>query len=107
MCLELVLHHFGTLWGSSLAHVDILFVHLRVKSCPWGVPRRFRKPIWNKLQKHEPPHANGSKMGPQNRKVGGMFDDLFEAFLASFWGWVFNVLGDVLGLKFCITFMLY
>ena len=79
-----------------------------VQNRPWGCPRRFRKT--GREQKRAGAgnnHANGSKMEPRNRKVGGIFNDCFEAFPASFVVWILN--GCLVGFcsYFYIHFMLH
>ena len=84
---DVILHHFGTLWISFRLLVFVCSI-LTSKVTLGGAPQRFRKPAWTKsCKKHDPHQAKGFKMGHRNRKVFCIFDDVFVAFPASFWGW--------------------
>ena len=76
---EVILHNFGTLLGSILAPFAILLLHFDVQNHPWGCPAKVPE---TRLETKRSPalkgHANGSKMEPQNRKVGGIFYVFFN-----------------------------
>jgi hypothetical protein len=66
------------------------------------------------FNKNVPPQAkapkclqNGSKMGPQNRKVGDIFGDIFQCFPVSFLGWILNGFLDGFWIDFGMNFVLY
>ena len=46
-------------------------------------------------------------MGPQNRKVGDLFGDIFQCFPVSFLGWIFNGFLDGFWIDFGMNFVLY
>jgi hypothetical protein len=79
-----------------------------VQNRSWGCPSKV--PKTRSAKKRATPgnnHAKGSKMGPRNRKVGGIFDDFVKAFPEYFVGWVFNVFWDGFWIGFCKLLMLY
>ena len=79
MCLEFALHHFGTLWPPCwLLFIPFCFI-LASKIAVGGAPRRFRKRDRAKnAQESESFKQMDPKMGSTNRKVGGIFDDVFK-----------------------------
>jgi hypothetical protein len=81
--------------------------HFDVQNHPWWWPAKVSKTSLEKMQKARNSQANGSKAGIQNRKIGGIFDDCFEAFPASFLEWVLNGFWDGFWIDFYIIFMVY
>ena len=69
-----------------------------VQDRPWGCPAEVPR---NRLQKNRFTagqfQANGSTMGPPNRPSGGIFDDFFKYFPASFLGYLFIIFMIYLG----------
>ena len=99
----IILASFGTPFWFLF---DTLLLHFDVQSHPWRWPAKVSKTsLETNCKKYEARQANGSKMGPQHRKVGGIFDHLFEAFPASFFGCILNVFLDVFWIDLCIIFM--
>ena len=52
-------------------------------------------------------NANGSKMEPRNRKVGGISDDFWNDFLEPFWPYILNRFFDDFRIDLYIICMLY
>ena len=105
---EVILHNFGALSGSIWAPFGTLLLHFGVQNRSWGCPAKVPKSrSETKRATAGNPQANGSKMGPRNRKVGGISDDFCNDFLEPFLRYNLNRFFDGFRIDVYIIFMLY
>ena len=101
---KITLYNFGSFWNRFWVLLGAFCFIFTSQTNPGAAPRRFRKKVATKQSSAGHFQANGSKMGPWNRKVGDLFDDIFHLLTEHCWDdfWMFfNYFWHIFGYFWC------